>query len=185
MKPEFNNVENELVKTTTGRDLWVSRSVAVVSLVFSQGMSSVLVVKRGEKTPDEVGKWCLPCGYLDWNESAIDAARREVWEETGVDLSKRFVPLTGEQPWRINSSPESNRQNVCLYFIWKLMPAYEIPTTSNENCEEGEVADVRWMHLTDALNTKMAFNHEKTILTAISNMITGGEGGRAYFTGSF
>ena len=33
----------------------------------------------------ESGKWCLPCGYIEYGESFYDAAVREVKEEIGID----------------------------------------------------------------------------------------------------
>lgn len=32
------------------------------------------------------GKWCIPCGYVEWDEDIRDAARREMAEETGLDI---------------------------------------------------------------------------------------------------
>ena len=34
----------------------------------------------------EGGKWCLPCGYVEFHEDFLTAARREVKEETGLDV---------------------------------------------------------------------------------------------------
>jgi 8-oxo-dGTP diphosphatase len=34
----------------------------------------------------EGGKWCLPCGYVEFHEDFLSAARREVKEETGLDV---------------------------------------------------------------------------------------------------
>jgi ADP-ribose pyrophosphatase YjhB (NUDIX family) len=32
------------------------------------------------------GRWCIPCGYVEWDEDIRDAARREMREETGVEV---------------------------------------------------------------------------------------------------
>ncbi len=37
--------------------------------------------------------WCLPCGWVEANERPIDAAVREVWEETGLQV--RVKQLVG------------------------------------------------------------------------------------------
>ena len=34
----------------------------------------------------EGGKWCLPCGYIEFHEDYLSAGRREVKEETGLDV---------------------------------------------------------------------------------------------------
>ena len=32
------------------------------------------------------GMWCIPCGHVEWNEDIREAARRELLEETGLDI---------------------------------------------------------------------------------------------------
>jgi 8-oxo-dGTP diphosphatase len=34
----------------------------------------------------EGGKWCLPCGYVEFHEDFLTASRREVREETGLEV---------------------------------------------------------------------------------------------------
>jgi ADP-ribose pyrophosphatase YjhB (NUDIX family) len=33
------------------------------------------------------GQWCIPCGHLEWDEDIRLAARRELHEETGLDVA--------------------------------------------------------------------------------------------------
>jgi 8-oxo-dGTP diphosphatase len=37
------------------------------------------------------GGWCIPCGHVEWDETIEDAARREIHEETGLDVTIKEV----------------------------------------------------------------------------------------------
>lgn len=55
---------------------------------------AVLIVNQkgeillGKRHKDSIypGKWCLPCGYIEYEETYYEAAVREVAEEAGIDI---------------------------------------------------------------------------------------------------
>jgi len=44
----------------------------------------ILLVQRAH--PPKIGYWCIPAGFMEWNEHPVQTAVREVSEETGLDI---------------------------------------------------------------------------------------------------
>ncbi len=139
-----------------GKKYWYSRSVAVVGLIMAHDDNwhwYILANKRGVNTPDFQGYWCLPCGYLDFNETCEKAICRETFEETGLRINEEEFSLIG-----IDSVP-FGRQNVTIRFICSLSENIKDLTLTIENANYGEVEEVRWIPLDDFKTYKWAFNH--------------------------
>lgn len=134
---------------------WFSRSVAVATAVMIKdgGQWYVLANERGPGTPDYHGYWNLPCGYLDYNETAEEAAVREVYEETGIRCEN--IKNIGH-----STSPNENRQNVCFFFVSFLNGSIDDYEFSKDNMEEGEVGGIKWVPVDQAENVKWAFDHD-------------------------
>src|SRR5262245_36648213 len=62
-------------------------AVAVVLLSDPDGRASFLLTRRAPDLRDHGGQWALPGGRLEPGETAEAAARRELQEELGLDLS--------------------------------------------------------------------------------------------------
>ena len=105
------SVENIKIEKD-GKEYWVSRSIVVTCPIFKivNGSIYTLIEQRGHKVSC-TGKWCVPCGYLDYGETLIDACVREVKEETNLYLnSKDFYFL------RYDDEPKGMKQNVHMFF---------------------------------------------------------------------
>lgn len=170
---KFNNRPNEKVTLNDGRVEWISRAPAVVAVIIGYRPKleecRFLAVKRGTAV-DHSGMWCLPCGYLDWDESGFDGVRRELWEETGLDvlelLRKNRHKAHLDQPWFVQTSPLENRQNIALYYgaVFEFTDDYPIVTTSNSEKNELEVCG--WLHpdeLEEIGGPTWAFGHNHRV----------------------
>lgn len=170
---KFNNKQNEPIQRSNGDTIWHSRSCAVVTTVccYIQGEPHILLAKRGEGCPDEVGKWNLPCGYLDWNETLTEGAEREVYEETGVSLRKiigneeNIISNHMHEPWKVNSQISkrtSSKQNISHHF-YLIYTSKEIPKTSTDYCEPNEIEAIQWVTLSALKSLDFAFEHDVVI----------------------
>lgn len=155
-----------VIDKATGREHWISRSIAAVVCIIAKDKSGdeyVLAVQRGKGTPDPeyVGKYCMPCGYLDYDETIAQAAQREVKEETGLTF-----PVTDFKLVTINDNPfDDKRQNVTFRYLVKsdiLVNELELMFTT-KNSEKDEVSSIRFIKLSNIELYEWAFNHETLI----------------------
>ena len=125
------------------------RHVVVHGIVEDNG--KLLLVKRAGNIL-ETGKWSLPSGFLDRNETAAECIIREVREETGWD--SQVVKL-----FKINTNPnrsKEDRQNVALEFIVK--PVKKVGEPDQESSK------VEWIPIDKLLPfEEFAFDHGETI----------------------
>jgi len=61
------------------------------SVAGTAGGPAVLLTRRSLGLRNHAGQWALPGGRVDDDEDAVDAARRELSEELGLDLSRQTL----------------------------------------------------------------------------------------------
>ena len=165
---EFNNTENKSYETEDGV-VWKSRSVTVCAVLMTVD-DYILVTKRSDKMPVEPSKWCLPCGFLDWDESIHQGLIREMHEEVGLDITGCQCDL-----YQIGDKP-TTQQNISFHFIvWLMQQKSDVEKLVSY--DPNEVKQVVFLHrhqLMDNDHTyEFGFNHgERLHRLANTNIIT-------------
>ncbi len=123
---------------------------AVVHAIVEDNGKLLLVKRTGDIL--ETGKWGLPGGFLDRNETLEEGILRELKEETG--WQGEVITL-----FRINSlpnRPHEDRENIAIDFIVKSIKQISLP--------DHESSKVEWIPI-EKLNPlhTFAFDHGETI----------------------
>lgn len=150
-----------------GKTYWYSRSVACSMYLFVYVRCThewyILVSQRGPGCPNNVGKWNVPGGYLDFGETLEECARRECWEETGVDYNGKLTLAS------ISTNPNSISQNVICSYYGEMEVERKDDLTclfSKSHCEPDEVENIALWSVSDLIllpntyHSKIAFGHD-------------------------
>lgn len=123
----------------------------------------LMLIKRSEVNAEgnpniEAGKWALPGGFVQPDETALEAAKRELEEETSVASIhiKHFgvYDKPGRDPrgWILSNAH------------YAIVPEHMLSTRkANDDAE-----DVKLFPVDDVLQLDLAFDHEEIISDAIS-----------------
>jgi 8-oxo-dGTP diphosphatase len=123
---------------------YANRGVSIDAVIIKD--DKVLLIQRGSE-PNK-GFWGIPGGYVGWDESAEDTVKREVKEETNLDV--KGVRLVG-----VYTSPDRHPKQVIniVYLV----------EVNNEELKHGDDAlDAKWVSL-DELPDKLALDHRQNI----------------------
>ena len=113
--------------------------VAVGAVAVRDG--SLLMIRRGR--PPSQGRWSLPGGRVEWAEDLAGALRREVAEETGLDVVVGALAGVVERIY-----PDQGFHYVIL--------DYHVTVTGGTVRAGGDVTDARWVQLPDVPDLSLA-----------------------------
>lgn len=122
---------------------YANRTVAIDALIIRG--KSVLLIKRGVEP--EKGKWALPGGHIDWDETIENAVVREIKEETNLQVvNSRFLA--------IYSAPNRHPKQM-------LAAVYLVEVTGTPSAgSDAEVLDYFPMN---SIPDNLAFDHKEII----------------------
>ena len=166
MKENFTITDKE-----TGKVYWISRAHAVTCMIAAEreGSHYFLFERRGPGCPDNIGKLCCVCGYLNWGETRKEAVIRETYEETGIQLDPNWI---FEQE-TIDDPTRDPRENIVTRYF--AIVDYEdmvnaTTDTMSRGGENGEVSEFVFLTYDQIVNMdseEFAFNHKEMILEMI------------------
>jgi len=107
--------------------------VGVGAIVIHEGR--VLLVRRGRAPA--LGLWSVPGGLVELGETTVDAARREVEEETGLDV--RIAGLVGVLD-RVTRDAGGR-----VRYHWVLVDYLAYPQSNDTITAGSDAAEVRWV----------------------------------------
>lgn len=107
--------------------------VGVGAIVIHEGR--VLLVRRGRAPA--LGLWSVPGGLVELGETTVDAARREVEEETGLDV--RIAGLVGVVD-RVTRDADGR-----VRYHWVLVDYLAYPQSNDTITAGSDAAEVRWV----------------------------------------
>lgn len=117
----------------------------------------ILLIKRGR--PPFVGMWATPGGNIDEGEEPVDAAIRELEEETGLKLSNLKFVGTFDTPYR------DPRNKNCISYAFAIKLDSTQGVTAGDDATECEWIDFnKW----GETNVELAFDHGDIIKSALN-----------------
>ena len=127
-------------------------AVTADCLVFARtekGMKLLLIQRKNEPCK---GKWAFPGGFMDIDETTIDAARRELKEETGLEVGELFRIGVFDA---VDRDPRERIITVAYYTV------LDKPV---EVCGLDDAAQAKWFLLTEL--PELAFDHREILREA-------------------
>lgn len=101
------------------------------------------------------GKWNIPAGGLDGNESLIEGAKREIYEETGCKVEiTGILEIVNEILEGVNV--------VCFFFDTKIIE-------ENIKMDGEEISNIKWFTYEEILNMKDELRADGYFLSTIKN----------------
>jgi len=104
--------------------------VSVGALILND-KDELFLTKRGERATNERGTWEIPGGKVNFGETLLAAAKREIWEEYGAE-----VVFTHQFPAQNHLIPEEHQHWVPTCFVGRFIPGSSPRILEPEKCSE-------------------------------------------------
>ena len=166
MKENFTITDKE-----TGKVYWISRAHAVACIIMASHNDKhyFLFERRGPGCPDNIGKLCCVCGYVNWGETRKEAVIREAYEETGIKLDPKWVIEDGI----VDDPSKDARENIVTRYT-TIVNYEDMANATNDSLsrggEDAEVSEfviLTYDEIKETDSNEFAFGHKEMIIEII------------------
>jgi 8-oxo-dGTP diphosphatase len=120
-----------------------------ITILIKSSDGKVLIGKRSENARYG-NKWCLPGGYIEYEESFIETAHREVLEETGLKIRIEGIVNV------VSNHLDDLHHTLVIVLIGDALGGYQEP--------KDDLTELKWIDSDMHLGTIYAFEADKRII---------------------
>ena len=120
-----------------------------ITIIIRSHDGKILIGKRS-KNARYGNKWCLPGGYIEFEESFIETAHREVLEETGLEIRVEGIVNV------VSNHLDDLRHTIVIVLIGNVLGGHQWPGD--------DLTELKWIDSAMHLATIYAFEADKRII---------------------
>lgn len=143
-------------------------AVTVDTVAFAIDRSTLRVLMVRRRKPPFEGQWALPGGFIDLDEDAEPAARRELREETGTEIA----PTSPFEPIGFYAAPGRDPRGRTISLVF----ATVLPPPPPEPIGGDDASEASWL-VADPIKQALAFDHQMILNDALAWLRAGVEDG--------
>ena len=130
------------------------------AVIFDETHTEVLLTRRADN-----GLWCVPGGTMEAGESVEECCRREVLEETGLEVRlKRLVGVYSNRD-QLVIYPDGNKAQIVVL-------SFEAEIIRGEPRLSDEVTDWGFFGLSEIRSMPMHGRHQERVEDALLNQVS-------------
>ena len=103
-------------------------------------------------------RWLTPGGGIDAGESILEAAARELWEETGLEVTQEQLGEPAARlEFKIDWAGGKYETGVAHFFSIQSPEGFEVNNSNWTEDEHRDVIELRWWQIDELLNSSERF----------------------------
>lgn len=121
--------------------------VAMKSFIINEENDTIFLMHKGTKDVLNPGKWEVPGGKMEFGETTTETFKREVKEESGLDVE---VGSQFTKPWQWTFT-NANREEIQIIAVGKVCRALNQKVDYSNQTDTDDLVESRWIPISEVL----------------------------------